>query len=141
MFRPRNVSQAMGLARLQENKIEALAKKNRVYSKSYNTNFPTSRKSMEPAPKPEETVTVVKKMTQKELEERRMKGLCYRCDERYFKGHVCKKKQLFMLEAEDEEDVFEDVVQDMDKENVQEELQISVHALSAKKFAFLLFST
>ena len=35
-----------------------------------------------------------------------------------------------MLEAEDEEDVFEEVVQDMDKENVQEELQISVHALS-----------
>ncbi|KAA8524512.1 hypothetical protein F0562_010935 [Nyssa sinensis] len=35
-----------------------------------------------------------------------------------------------MIEAKEEEDVFEDVVQEMEKENVQEELQISVHALS-----------
>ncbi|KAA8522988.1 hypothetical protein F0562_009411 [Nyssa sinensis] len=130
MFRPRNVSQAMGLARLQEETIEALAKKNKVYSKSYNSSLPTSIKSMEPAPKPMESATAVKKMTQKELEERRMKGLCYGCDEKYFRGHVCKKKQLFMIEAEEEEDVFEDVVQEMEKEDVQEELQISVHALS-----------
>ncbi|KAA8519441.1 hypothetical protein F0562_013684 [Nyssa sinensis] len=130
MFRPRNVSQAMGLARLQEETIEALAKKNKVYSKSYNSSLPTSSKSMEPAPKPMESATAVKKMTQKELEERRMKGLCYGCDEKYFRGHVCKKKQLFMIEAEEEEDVFEDVVQEMEKEDVQEELQISVHALS-----------
>ncbi|KAA8539824.1 hypothetical protein F0562_026516 [Nyssa sinensis] len=130
MFRPKNVSQAMGLARLQEETIEALAKKNRVFSKSYNSSLPTSSKSMELAPKPMESATAVKKMTQKELEERRMKGLCYGCDEKYFRGHVCKKKQLFMIEAEEEEDVFEDVVQEIEKEDVQEELQISVHALS-----------
>ncbi|KAA8550255.1 hypothetical protein F0562_001939 [Nyssa sinensis] len=115
---------------LQEETIEALAKKNRVYSKSYNSSLPTSSKSMELAPKPMESATAVKKMTQKELEERRMKGLCYGCDEKYFRGHVCKKKQLFIIEAEEEEDVFEDVVQEMEKEDVQEELQISVHALS-----------
>ncbi|KAA8547400.1 hypothetical protein F0562_003736 [Nyssa sinensis] len=109
---------------------KALAKKNKVYSKSYNSSLPTSSKSMEPAPKPMESATAMKKMTQKELEERRMKGLCYGCDEKYFRGHVCKKKQLFVIEAEEEEDVFEDVVQEMEKEDVQEELQISVHALS-----------
>ncbi|KAA8526085.1 hypothetical protein F0562_007815 [Nyssa sinensis] len=130
MFRPKNVSHAMGLAGLQEETIEALAKKNRVYSKSYNSSLPTSSKSMELAPKPMESATVVKKMTQKELEERRMKGLCYGCEEKYFRGHVCKKKELFMIEAEEQEDVFEVVVQEMEKEDVQEELQISVHALS-----------
>ena len=81
MFRLRNVSQALGLARLLKDKIEALAKKNSVYSKSYNTSFPTSSKSMELAPKLMESVTAVKKMTQNELKERRMKGLCYGCDE------------------------------------------------------------
>ncbi|KAA8541233.1 hypothetical protein F0562_025160 [Nyssa sinensis] len=113
-----------------EETIEALAKKNRVYSKSYNNSLPTSSKSMELAPKPMDSATAVKKMTQKELEERRMKGLCYGCDEKYFRVHVCKKKQLFMIEAEEEEYVFEDVVQEMEKEDVQEELQILVHALS-----------
>ncbi|KAA8524511.1 hypothetical protein F0562_010934 [Nyssa sinensis] len=78
MFRPRNVSQAMGLARLQEETIEALAKKNRVYSKSYNSSLPTSSKSMELAPKPVESITAMKKMTQKELEEKRMKRVVLR---------------------------------------------------------------
>ncbi|KAA8538007.1 hypothetical protein F0562_027413 [Nyssa sinensis] len=130
IFRPRNVSQAMGLARLQEETIEALAKKNRVYSKSYNSSLPTNSKSMELAPKPIESATVVKKMTQKEFEERMMKGLYYSCDEKYFRGHVCKKKQLFMIEVSEEEDFFGDVVQEMEKKDVQEKLQILVHALS-----------
>ncbi|KAA8531158.1 hypothetical protein F0562_005928 [Nyssa sinensis] len=120
-----------------EETIKALAKKNRVYSKSYNSSLSTNSKSMKLATKPIESATAVKKMTQKELEERRMKGLCYGCDEKYFRGHVCKKKQLFMIEAEEKEDVFEDVVQEMEKEDVQEELQISVHALSG----FLSYKT
>ncbi|KAA8550859.1 hypothetical protein F0562_002543 [Nyssa sinensis] len=80
MFRPKNVFQAMGLARLQEETIEALAKKNRVYSKNYNSSFPTSSRSVELAPNPMESATAVKKMTQKELEEKWMKGLCYGWD-------------------------------------------------------------
>ncbi|KAA8537063.1 hypothetical protein F0562_029541 [Nyssa sinensis] len=42
-----------------------------------------------------------------------------------------------MIEAEEEEDAFEDVVQEMKKEDVQEELQISVHAL----LGFLSYKT
>lgn len=43
---------------------------------------------------------------------------------------MCKKKQLFMLEAEDDEEVFEEAQQELSTEQVQEEFQISMHALS-----------
>jgi hypothetical protein len=39
--------------------------------------------------------------------ERQLKGLCYNCDEKYFLGHKCKEKNIFMAIPEDilEEDV------------------------------------
>ena len=39
--------------------------------------------------------------------ERQLKGLCYNCDEKYFPGHKCKEKNIFMAIFEDisEEDV------------------------------------
>jgi hypothetical protein len=39
--------------------------------------------------------------------ERQLKGLCYNCDEKYFSGHKCKEKNIFMAISEDvsEEDV------------------------------------
>lgn len=45
----------------------------------------------------------VKRMTEKELQEKRAKGLCYRCDAKWTVGHRCKKKELsVMLIAEEE---------------------------------------
>jgi hypothetical protein len=41
------------------------------------------------------------------MDEHQLKGLCYNCDEKYFSGHKCKEKNLFMAISEDisEEDV------------------------------------
>jgi hypothetical protein len=41
------------------------------------------------------------------MDERQLKGLCYNCDDKYFPGHKCKEKNLFMAIFEDilEEDV------------------------------------
>lgn len=36
-------------------------------------------------------------MTSEELAERRRKGLCFHCNDKFGPGHVCKK--LFMIEA------------------------------------------
>jgi hypothetical protein len=41
-----------------------------------------------------------------ELADRRSKGLCFNCDEKFFRGHRCKK--LFKIEAiYEEEDLRE----------------------------------
>ena len=33
--------------------------------------------------------------------ERQLKGLCYNCDDKYFLGHKCKEKKIFMAISED----------------------------------------
>jgi len=38
------------------------------------------------------------------LEEKRAKGLCYNCDNKYMKGHKCAEKKLFHIECEEEEE-------------------------------------
>ena len=41
------------------------------------------------------------------MDERQIKGICYNYDEKYFTGHKCKEKKIFMAISEDvsEEDV------------------------------------
>jgi hypothetical protein len=49
----------------------------------------------------------IQKLTRAKMDEHQLKGLCYNCDEKYFLGHKCKEKNLFMAISEDilEEDV------------------------------------
>jgi hypothetical protein len=43
----------------------------------------------------------IQKLTQAEMAERQLKGLCYNCDDKYFPGHKCKEQKLFMAISED----------------------------------------
>jgi hypothetical protein len=49
----------------------------------------------------------IQKLTRAEMAECQLKGLCYNCDDKYFSGHKCKEKDLFMAISEDisEDDV------------------------------------
>ena len=38
-----------------------------------------------------------------QLEERRVKGLCFNCDSKYSKGHKCGENKLFYIKCEEEE--------------------------------------
>ena len=40
----------------------------------------------------------------KGLEEKRAKGLCYNCDNKYIKGHKCVEKKLLYIDCEEEEE-------------------------------------
>ncbi|GMJ02290.1 hypothetical protein HRI_003898200 [Hibiscus trionum] len=44
--------------------------------------------------------TSARRISSAEARERRLKGLCYYCDERYAPGHKCKMPQLFSLDDE-----------------------------------------
>lgn len=39
----------------------------------------------------------IRGLTREQMAEKRIKGLCFACDEPYTFGHQCKKPQLFML--------------------------------------------
>ena len=63
------------------------------------------------------------------FDEKRAKGLCFWCDEKYEVGHKCKQKQLYVVEVQEESD------DENGKETVEEEEEevnphISVHAIN-----------
>lgn len=60
-----------------------------------------SPKSVSPVSK---TVGEVRILTEKELQEKWAKGLCYICDYKWVIGHKCRKRELSVLLMEDEEE-------------------------------------
>ena len=38
-----------------------------------------------------------------QMDERRAKGICFNCDNKYSKGHKCGEKKLFYINCEEEE--------------------------------------
>jgi carbamoylphosphate synthase small subunit len=50
------------------------------------------------------------------LEERKTKGLCFNCDNKYNKGHKCGENKLFYIDCEEEEEQEQEPSQD---ENVK----------------------
>ena len=67
-------------------------------------------------------------MTPQQLEERRAKGLCFNCDNKYSKGHKCGENKLFYIECEEEEQKEQEPLQGDELEVITP--TISCHALS-----------
>ncbi|XP_060202731.1 uncharacterized protein LOC132631149 [Lycium barbarum] len=76
-----------------------------------------------------------------EMNEKRAKGLCYFCNEKYTPGHKCKNlKQLYLLELEETipvvEEPIEDEVMKVEDQGLEvqahslQQMEISVHALN-----------
>lgn len=84
--------------------------------------------------RPQNRGPAAKTMSSKELENRRARGLCYWCPEKYVIGHKCSQgKQVFLIEVgeeEPEEHTTDPIEGLIDEETVEEEApQISIHAL------------
>lgn len=61
--------------------------RNQLYKRTVQTNSASGISSAIPKTK----VVLVKKFSYEELKERREKGLCYHCDEKFLLGQACKK--------------------------------------------------
>lgn len=49
------------------------------------------------------------KLSNSELQEKKDKGLCFQCDEKFTLGHCCKKKELrIMLVSSEDDSEFEE---------------------------------
>ncbi|PKI68034.1 hypothetical protein CRG98_011630 [Punica granatum] len=75
----------------------------------------------------------LRKLTSKELEEKRSKNLCFWCDERFTSGHKCSRRQSFMIEVEVLTEGQEEVIQEEDIANDEALHLISVHALAGTR--------
>lgn len=131
ILRPTDISQAIGLAKLVEAKLQATKPVYYPSSRPYTSKNTTSPQTATPIPtiKPlppllpspptrlalpsptpsshSRPALPIKLLSPAEMDARRAKGLCFNCDERFFRGHRCKPKQ-FMLLLSDEDTVKQD---------------------------------
>ncbi|GMY20249.1 hypothetical protein FCV25MIE_15488 [Fagus crenata] len=122
--RPANLTTAIGLARLYEARNTSIRRA---------TSLPLSNRSG-PALIREDgnsrPPVTVHQMSPTELKERRDKGLCYNCNDKFNPRHCCKK--LFLIEACCQEEDG-DMVMDIEAQEALESLEepgISLHAIS-----------
>lgn len=91
-------------------------------SPSTQSNYSQSVVSTGSSPKP---MGNVRRLSDKELQEKRAKGLCFRCDSKWGVGHKCQRKELSVLVTQEEGSGQEDErgsgEMESDGEGVQED--------------------
>ncbi|XP_077223879.1 uncharacterized protein LOC143857336 [Tasmannia lanceolata] len=123
---PYGLHQAIGLARLQEDKIAESRLMNRQWTSKIGTqssilgpspnfstqqnpqNFSTNLSAFKPSTSnsnPTSQTIPNKRLSFAEMQQRREKGLCFTCEERFHPGHKCKNQvSMFLLEGPNEGD-------------------------------------
>jgi hypothetical protein len=72
----------------------------------------------------------IQKISPAQMEKRRRrKGLCYSCDAKWNRGHVCEGSKLFLIEEVDTEESLENDEATL-QEVEEEELEISLNAIT-----------
>ncbi|XP_047326494.1 uncharacterized protein LOC124930180 [Impatiens glandulifera] len=145
---PETLNEAMSMAKAQESIYRSLWSRGHLYSKlapllPKPVGPSTNRTSFSGIPHASSSGGNQGSMKQLEpavFDEKRRKGLCYKCDQKWEPNHKCKTK-LFMISANEEEAlpdvqlVQETVVDDPSllQPNSVEEPAISLHALTGSK--------
>ena len=157
MFEPKSLKQAYILAKLQDNTLThrcydtnpnkqtyhptTFAYQNKPstppsYNKNPpglpNNNFKPPHSGILPSPSPynlNTTNRTTRPIRNKDLDERRAKGLCFWCDEKFIPGHRCQNKKLYSLciVEDNEEGSEEEGVTEVDPETYNP--YISLNAL------------
>ncbi|KAG8368991.1 hypothetical protein BUALT_Bualt15G0103800 [Buddleja alternifolia] len=147
MFRPKSLQEAISLAKLQEQALSLSQKKpSPLYSKQLSYPQKPFSKPNPPLILPRPTnqsqnlskthLGQQRRLSPQEIDEKRSKGLCFWCDEKFNRDHICKnKRQLYLLEVplEEREEEGDDSEIDEDPDNGEEEItefHISMHAMT-----------
>lgn len=135
IMRPQTLAQAVQVAKLQETSVEHLKSgfKNTVKQATSGLKpfkiLPASTPSRSYSQ--ENKGILARRLSNAEMEERRKKGLCFHCYEKFTYGHRCKK--LFNIEG-GEESSIEDKPEEQspEEEEDEEEAQLSLNALTGQ---------
>ncbi|MCH81628.1 hypothetical protein A2U01_0002419, partial [Trifolium medium] len=136
-FQPLTLNQAISLAKLQEDKsLDNRSTTHLNRPSSSNSNSTSFKPTL--SVNPPKTIPT-KRLSPAELNDRREKGLCYNCDDKFIPGHRCKRQfHLLIVEPEYSPDNAENlsmVVSQTEPLTIQttpqdtEPPQISLHAL------------
>ncbi|CAJ2630725.1 unnamed protein product [Trifolium pratense] len=136
---PTSLTQAAGLARLQEDKLLDQQRANRPkftpppprYSSDSSITRPSPGLLPTPPAKPR-----FRHLSEPELAERREKGLCFNCDQKWSRNHNCRARIFLMVADEDDvtptDQELEAIVTTPESSNNDDSpsAQLSLHALS-----------
>jgi hypothetical protein len=111
---PRNLGEAYALAKIQEEYLATMKRSTRptyepsrgswVQSQAQQGAAQVENKSGDSKQFSARPSMQVQRLTPMQMSERRKKGLCYNCDERWSSDHRCKDRKLYLIEeVEDEE--------------------------------------
>lgn len=130
---PQTMKAAMNFARLKKEKAAAIK---RVGSQNFTPMHQSTTSSGKEAKNAKPVVTQggtatrpVHKLTYQEIKERREKGLCFNCDEKYTVANKCKNKKIYHLEIIP--DVGDEDDQCLEDEGEGEEVNLLALTLSA----------
>ena len=97
MLNPKNLNEAFGLAKIQEEYLLSSKKSQNVFSsESYKPSILGPRPDVKLDSK---FKLPLQRLSPAQMEERRKKDLCFNCDEKFQPGHHCKSAKLFLLEV------------------------------------------
>ena len=118
MFMPKTLNQAFNLAKLQETSLKTLqqelgtTKKPPVPTNLYQSKFHPRTTPILPQPNSNNSFPVTKNVasssnstrmrSSNDFDDRRARGLCFWCDEKYTVGHNCRRKQLYLVEVKED---------------------------------------
>ncbi|KAL4567338.1 hypothetical protein LXL04_022921 [Taraxacum kok-saghyz] len=119
---PRSLDQAMELAVKIEDKVNptlfrptfAKSTQSTTNLQNHSSSFSSSSSGTHPTVKPlftgsySKPIRETRRLSEKELQEKKDRGLCFKCDEKWKVGHQCKRKELSIILALDEEDEVEE---------------------------------
>jgi hypothetical protein len=54
------------------------------------------------------------------MDERRSKGICFNCDNKYSKGHKCGERKLFYIDCEEDEEKEQEMPKGKNQETPKE---------------------
>lgn len=110
LLEPASLEQALKLARYYEQTMGSQSRKGGGFKANYNTqsSYKSSSESLNTGASNKSALILPSKsfnskprpLPYSQREERRQKGLCFYCDEKFVKGHECKKPQNFLMIAE-----------------------------------------
>lgn len=128
ILKPLSLPQAINIAKLQESTLERQKLGTKMPPKAYSQN-PQPLRTVRAVPMEpvrglmEPRTTITKRLSREEMEDRKMRGLCVNCDEKYVYGHKCKK--VFCIEGV--ENPYPKITEVENEE--EEEVQVSLHAM------------
>ena len=140
-LQPLTVTQAAGLARLQEEKLFEARRAMRPRSTPFPSQPPPSGPPpislpLSPSGSTAKPLSIIplKRLTPEELISRRERGLCFNCDERYHRGHRCNSRVNLLVADEDEQPAEEYNVLGLEPDSpdpsVLNEAQLNLHSLT-----------